>query len=174
MPPKKEKGVKKSIEKKVESGWWGKFMKAVFEVMDIVRQKHRKKELPDGFFENRDFLEHVGFFKDLKDSCKGVEVIEDKKNKKVRLEGRDDEFYGACNKCENVLNKLQEKKHDLKDAKMWHIIVKNGDYVNNIMATQNIKAKVCFDLFVLMKIGIVSNLNVLVKQAKFYSNNSQQ
>ena len=82
MPPKKQKGDKKSIEKKVGSGWWGKFMIAVFEVVAIVREKDRKYDLPDGFFKNRDFLEEVGFFKDLEASYSGVKVIEDKKNKK--------------------------------------------------------------------------------------------
>ncbi|CAB4031632.1 Hypothetical predicted protein [Paramuricea clavata] len=160
MPPKKEKIGKKSIEKKVESSvLWGKFMKSVIEVVGIVRRKHKKQDLPGGFFENRNFFKHIGFFKDLKDSCPGVEVIEDEKNKKVRLQGRNDEFYGACNKCDNVLNKLHKKIHVLKDAQMWHIISKNGDYVKKMMAVQHIRAKVCFYLFVLIKIDIVSNIS---------------
>ena len=82
------------------------------------------------------------------------------------MKGRDNKFWDACNKCNDVLiDQLHEEKHDLKDAKMWKIIENNDDYVKKIIASRNIKAKVCFYLF-LMKIGIVSNFNVLVKQAK--------
>ncbi len=112
-------------------------------VVKFAREKERSHVLPDGFFKRLDFLqlEHVGFFDDLK----GVEVTIDKKNQEIRLNGRDNEYYDACRKCdENLLNNLKEEEYVLKDALMWDIISNKLEHVNEIMASKKIKAKVCF------------------------------
>ena len=156
MPQTKGKSGEKAIEKIQVSGWKNKLFKVVVEVADRFRTKVWKRDLPDSFFKNRDFFEHVGFFKDLQSSYPYLEIIKDEKNKKVRLKGRGDEFFAASNKCDNAIIKLMENREEvLKDARMWDIIHKNYEYVNKIMASKKIKAKVCFTVLVSFKIGIL-------------------
>ncbi len=165
MSRKHEKNDEKSITKRVKNEWWDKMFIAVLGVVKYVKEKNRTEDLPDGFFKNRAFFEHIGFFEDLKSSYKGVEVIKDTKNKKICLKGRGDKFGEAYSKCEMDLNKLKKKEQVLKDARMCDIIKNNDAYVKKIMASKGIKAKVCIHLLVLMKL-VTSNSAFSSKQAE--------
>ena len=130
-----------------QSVWWDKMFKAVIQLVDLVRKRKKKHDLPQGFFTYWDFFVHIGFFEDLKSKNNGVEVVKDEKNKKVVLKGTGDTFYGATNACDNVLHKLVQKKMALADSRMWDVIDGNDQQVKEIMASKNIKAKVCFEVF---------------------------
>lgn len=130
-----------------QSVWWDKMFKAVVQLVDLVRKRKRKRDLPQGFFKHWDFFVHVRFFADLKSKYNGVEVVKDEKNKKIVLKGSGDTFYGASNDCDNVLHKLVKKKMVLEDSRMWDVIDGNDEQIKEIMASKKIKAKVCFDVF---------------------------
>ncbi len=119
----------------------------VLQVVKIVKEKLRKHDLPSGFFKNLDFFEHVGFFEDLKSSYPGVQVIQDSRYKKITLKGRGDAFFGACNKCEGVLHKIEAKPIALGESRIWEIIAKNNESLNSLLKSMGIKAKVCYHFF---------------------------
>ena len=132
-------------------GWREKMFKAVLDVVNFVKGKTRTYDLPDEFFQNRAFWKDIGFFDDLVSSHNGVKVMEDMKNKKICLKGRNDEFNEACNKCTDAKTKMKREAKVLNDNQMWGIISnKNEKCLHKIMASRKIKAKVCIhesDLF---------------------------
>ena len=116
------------------------------DLVKLAKEKERTYDLPDVFFENLNFLEHIRFFDDLKTSYENVEVILDKQNKKITLNGQHDQFNDACNDCdETILKNVKVAEHLLKDVLMWQIIDENLEDIHGALESKAIKAKVCLN-----------------------------
>ena len=119
-----------------------------------VTAKKRSQELeaPSKYL---NFLHHVGFFKRLKASYPMADIYEDAANQKLYLEGRGDDFNSAYNEYWRALHEIAEGSFQLssnEDTRLWDLIAQDRaqEYVNGILTSRNIQAKVCFSFIRLL------------------------
>ena len=120
-----------------------KLFKIAIAVADFFRRKERTQELSPDFYSYLDFLEYVGFFQ--KKCFKGVQVIKDEKNERIRLKGHGDKFSSACSKCQSVKKTIRQTEHQLDDERKWDILVNNKRHVKVMLQDLKIRAKVCIN-----------------------------
>ena len=144
--PKKGKAIEKA-----ESKYHNIFQIVLDTLRKYVFDREKTHTLSNGFLEKLDFLENVGFLKELETSYPDVEIIKEIKDGKIRrvqLKGRGDNFYNACAKCDDVVRRMAESSEKLEpeDPHLYQMVATNAciEHLNNMMKSEGIQATVCF------------------------------